>query len=411
MRAYRTSVVAGIALMLWPTASTRVVPVTNDASNSAAPAIAEGASSRERSLFDFDWRFHAGEADGGQAPGTSDAGWDRVDLPHDFMIAGKGQNVVVPGARAGGGRNASLPTQPEGPFDPRSPGGSSNGYLNGGIGWYRKTFKLPASASARRVFLEFEGVYMNSEVWLNGEKLGTRPYGYSTFEYELTPHLKFGDAPNVIAVRVLVQQPSTRWYSGAGIYRHVWLTVTDPVHIDHWGTVVTTPDITGARAQVRVRVNVVNQAATPATTRRLVATIRDARGKTATVATESRSISANGSARFDLALTVPQPHRWSIADPYLYTVDSRVRVGGRDVDAVRVPFGIRTIAFTADSGFLLNGERVPLQGVCLHHDLGPLGRRRVRPRHRAAARDHEADGRERHPHEPQSPGAGAARRG
>jgi beta-galactosidase len=370
MRAYRTSLVAGIALMLWPTASTRVVPLRNDTADKPTAARAQGTSPREKTLFDFGWRFHAGEAENGQAPGINDTGWDHVDLPHDFMIAGKGQNIVVPGGRAG--RATNLPAEPEGPFDPRSPGGSSNGYLNGGIGWYRKTFTLPASASTRRVFIEFEGVYMNSEVWLNGEKLGTRPYGYSTFEYELTPHLKFGDAPNVVAVRVLVQQPSSRWYSGAGIYRHVWMTVADPVHIDRWGTVVRTTSVDPRRAEVSVRVNVGNQSDVAVTAETDV-TIHDRTGRVIATQRGPHAIGANGRARVDVALAVPQPHRWSIEDPYLYSVDARIRVAGHAVDEDRVAFGIRTIAFTPDSGFLLNGVRVPLQGVCLHHDLGPLG--------------------------------------
>ncbi|MBE3133682.1 MAG: glycoside hydrolase family 2 protein, partial [Acidobacteria bacterium] len=261
---------------------------------------------------------------------------------------------------------------PEGPFDPRSPGDDSNGYLNGGVGWYRKAFTLPASANGRRVFIEFEGVYMNSEVWLNGQSLGRRPYGYSTFQYELTPLVKIGGETNALAVRAFVQQPSTRWYSGAGIYRHVWLTLTDPVHVAHWGTVVTTPAVSNSQADVRVQTKVLNQSA--ADTQVEVETlIRDRQDSVVARQTQVGRASAGGAATLSSSLVVPRPHRWSIADPYLYAVENLVKVGGRVVDVDRAPLGIRTIEFTTEGGFLLNGARVTLQGVCQHHDQGPLG--------------------------------------
>ena len=316
---------------------------------------------RDRQLFDFDWRFKAGEVENGQAPALDDKAWERVDLPHDFMIEGKGQAIVVPGGRAGGGRNAaSLPSTPEGPFDPRSPGGDSNGYLNGGIGWYRKAFTLPARKASERVRLEFEGVYMNAEVWLNGQSVGRRPYGYSTFEFDITPFLNPAGTANVLAVRVLVQQPSSRWYSGAGIYRHVWLTRVPPVHIAPWGVTVRATEITEARARVEVRTAVDYDAPgqSPASVQSV---IRDRDGR--------EVARAQGDAAAALSLDISQPHRWSIEDPYLYSVESTLASG----DTVRVPFGLRTIEFTIDGKFLLNGRHVPLQGVCLHHDLGPLG--------------------------------------
>jgi beta-galactosidase len=325
-------------------------------------------ASRDRQLFDFDWRFKAGEVENGQAVALDDKGWERLDLPHDFMIEGKGQAITVPGGRGGGRGAANLPKEPEGPFDPQSPGGDSNGFLNGGIGWYRKTFTLPPrntpepapSGVERRVRLEFEGVYMNAEVWLNGQSVGKRPYGYSTFALDITPHLAAAGKPNVLAVRVLVQQPSTRWYSGAGIYRHVWLTRVPPLHIAQWGVTAQATDITDTRARVKVRTAVDdNGAADTATTVRTV--IRDREGRTVA--------RAEGDATAELSLDIPQPHRWSIEDPYLYTVESTLANG----DSVRVPLGIRTIEFTTDGKFLLNGRHVPLQGVCLHHDLGPLG--------------------------------------
>ena len=368
-----------ISTLVLITALAAQAPTTSaPASQTAQPQV---SSLRDRQLFDFDWRFRAGEVEGGQAIALDAAGWEKVDLPHDFMIEGRGQAIVVPGGRAGaagGNRGNPLPEKPEGPFDPRSPGGNSNGYLNGGLGWYRKAFTLPESTRGRRVFVEFEGVYMNAEVWLNGQSLGTRPYGYSTFEYELTPHLKFGRESNVLAVRVNVQQPSTRWYSGAGIYRHVWLTTTAPVHVAQWGTTVRTPEITDARATVAIKTVVQNQAASPADIV-VETTVLDQSGRVVNKAQTRARVDAGATGDVATDVAVARPHRWSVADPYLYVAATRVMVAAAAgkppvaVDDVRTSFGVRTIEFTPEKGFLLNGVRVPLRGVCLHHDLGALG--------------------------------------
>jgi beta-galactosidase len=327
------------------------------------------ASPRDRQLFDFDWRFRAGEVESGQTPSLDDKSWDRVDLPHDFMIEGKGQAIVVPGGRGGGGGrgNANLPETPEGPFDARSPGGSGNGYLNGGIGWYRKSFTVPASARIQRTLIEFEGVYMNAEVWLNGHKIGARPYGYSTFQIDLTPFLAPAGTPNVLAVRVLVQQPSTRWYSGAGIYRHVWLTRVPAVHIAQWGVVARAVDVSDVRAKVEVQTTVEYATARAPVVVRSV--VKNREGTPVATAEANAVPIGTASPTVAVVLDIPKPHRWSIQDPYLYTVESTLPNG----DKVTVPLGIRTIEFTTDGKFLLNGQHVPLQGVCNHHDLGPLG--------------------------------------
>lgn len=371
MHAHRTPLIAAFALLLWPVSPLPDAGLSRDLS-AALPAPRAETGPRQRTLFDFDWRFHAGEVAGGQMHGLDDDGWERVDLPHDWMILGKGDRATAAAGLLLSDRLQRLPDAKEGPFDPRSPAGSGNGYLNGGIGWYRKSFTLPASASAKRVFLEFEGAYMNSEVWLNGESLGVRPYGYSTFVYDLTPRLKPTGQANVVAVRVQVKQPSSRWYSGAGIYRHVWLTVTDPVRIDQWGTVVRTTSVTAERAVLSVRVDLRNYAAAAVSARAEV-NLRDARGALVATSRAPAAVAADGHGRAEVTLEVPTPHRWSVTDPYLYEVEALVRVAGRVTDGERVKYGIRTIAFSPDSGFLLNGAKVPLQGVCLHHDLGPLG--------------------------------------
>src|SRR5215218_2129423 len=199
-----------------------------------APTLAQSARvARVTNSFDADWRFLKGEAPGAERPEFDDAAWRRLDVPHDWSI--------------------------EGPFDEKNPTGKDGGYLPAGVGWYRKHFDVPAGHSNRRVFIDFDGVMANSDVWVNGHHLGRRPYGYIGFRYELTGHLNFGKS-NVVAVRAdNTGQPASRWYTGAGIYRHVRLVTTDPVHVEHWGTFVTTPQVTDASATVRVRSTIVNQ--------------------------------------------------------------------------------------------------------------------------------------------------------
>jgi beta-galactosidase len=181
---------------------------------------------RQTLSLDQGWRFHLGEVASGERPDLSDAAWLALDVPHDFSITGP------PGID---------PATMFGPFDKKSPGTTGSGALNAGIGWYRKSLDIPPSAKGKRVSILFDGVYMDSEVWLNGVSLGKRPFGYTGFQYDLSTHLKADG--NVLAVRVDVRQPCSRWYSGAGIYRHVWLTITDPVHVALWGTTVTTPEV------------------------------------------------------------------------------------------------------------------------------------------------------------------------
>ncbi|HVO72939.1 MAG TPA: glycoside hydrolase family 2 TIM barrel-domain containing protein [Ignavibacteriaceae bacterium] len=260
----------------------------------------------------------------------------------------------------------------DGPFESTSPGGSGAGYINAGIGWYRKEFELPEINKGKRVFIEFGGVYMNSDVWINGYHLGNRPYGYSSFQYELTEHLNFGNEKNVIAVKVNVQQPCSRWYSGAGIYRNVSLTVTDPVHIDHWGTYVTTPEISENEASVRVETKILNQSVSGQQVT-LETVVADKSGSEVATNTSNQKVEKDSVATFEQSLKIPDPKLWSLEDPVLYYIESKVLVNGQIVDSYKTPFGIRTFEFTADKGFLLNGKHVNIKGVCLHHDLGSLG--------------------------------------
>jgi beta-galactosidase len=294
----------------------------------------------KRVSFNQDWRFQLGDVTNGQDVDLNDSQWRRLDLPHDWSI--------------------------EGEFSEKAPSGTGGGALPGGIGWYRKTFTVPMTAKGKSIFIEFDGVYRNSEVWINDHYLGKRPYGYSSFVYELTQHLIYGGGPNVIAVKVdNSQQPNSRWYSGSGIYRNVWLTTLDPVHIEHWGTYVTTPDVSRESATVVIKTQVQNGSKSPVN---LTTIILDAGGRDVTRSTEKgvRAI-------VDQTLKVPAPVLWSDERPYLYKVVTQLDQGGKIVDRYETPLGIRTFKFDVEKGFFLNGKPLKIRGVCNHHDLGSLG--------------------------------------
>jgi beta-galactosidase len=296
--------------------------------------------------FNEGWKFNRGDVSNGQNPGYNDSGWASVTLPHDWSI--------------------SLA------FNQGSPGGSGTGYLDGGVGWYRKTFDIPQDYNGSKVFIEFDGAYMNSQVWINGNSLGTRPYGYSSFEYDVTPYLTYGGS-NVIAVRINNNQPTSRWYSGSGIYRNVWLTVVHQTHVDYCGMFVTTPSVNSGSATVNVSTNVVNQSnASQSVT--LTTTIFDENGSTVTSNTSSAAnIGAGSNRNYNQNLTVSNPRLWSPSSPYLYMVQTDVIIGGSVVDTYQSTLGIRYFNFDANNGFSINGVSTKLNGVCNHHDLGSLG--------------------------------------
>ena len=307
---------------------------------------ATASEPRHRGNFDAGWSFSLGDPKGAELPSFDDAQWRNLDLPHDFGI--------------------------EGPFDSKNASGAPGGFLPGGIAWYRKTFRLPEGSDGRKVFIEFDGVYMNSEVWINGHHLGKRPYGYLGFEYELTPHLDFtGD--NTIAVRVDNSRlPSARWYTGTGIYRHVWLKTIDPLHVAHWGTFVTTPEITAEKATVSIETTLRNQhrSVRKTTVRQ---TILDANGKSAATAERALDLTADGKGTLTQTLTVSNPMLWSPDSPTLYSIRTEVFDGTRLADVYQTPLGIRTIRFDAREGLFVNGVPTKMKGVCNHQDLGPLG--------------------------------------
>jgi beta-galactosidase len=318
----------------------------------------QAADVRQHDSFDSGWRFHLGDIPGAEQSAFADSAWRAFDLPHDWSI--------------------------EGPYDEHAATGGPGGYLPTGIGWYRKTFTLPENARGRQVTLQFDGVYQHSTVWLNGHELGTWPYGYTTFRYDLTPHLNFGTTPNLLAVRVdNSAQPNSRWYSGSGIYRHTWLTITDPLSIVPWGVSVTTPEVSPERATIRVRTKVRNSR-TAAQRFELHTQILDAAGRPlrrqeggktleGPLASDTGEIATGGEREIEATLSLPAPQLWSPGAPTVYRVRSEIRVDGAVVDTVENNFGIRRIEYDVDRGLLLNGAPVKLRGMCLHHDGGAVG--------------------------------------
>ncbi len=317
-------------------------------------AGAQGAGGPERAaLFDEGWRFLRGGAQGAESPDFDDSRWRRVDLPHDWSIED------LPGTRS--------------PFHPDAISQVNGGFTTGGTGWYRKTFDVPAERKGKRVVVEFEGVYMNAEIWLNGQRVGVHPYGYTSFWFDLTDKIKFG-AANVLAVKVRNEGENSRWYSGSGIYRHVWLKTLDPTHVAQWGTYVTTPEVSATSAKVKARTTVRNEAESAARVR-LVTKILDAAGAEVSRDESSETIGPKASHDFSQEANIKSPALWSPESPALYRAVSEVYREGRLTDRVETKFGVRTISFDVANGFRLNGRAVKLKGGCLHHDNGPLGAR------------------------------------
>jgi beta-galactosidase len=297
--------------------------------------------------FDDGWSFSKGDTVGAQSPAFTGGDWTPTTVPHDWSIAG--------------------------PFSESEPSGGEGAYLPTGIGWYRKSFRLPRSYAGRRILLQFDGVYQCSDVWINGQHLGMRPYGFITFSYDLSPHLHFGKEANVIAVRVdNSHQPNVRWYSGSGIYRHTWLVNTGKVFIAQWGTGIVTPQITRESATVEVSTRVRNELTTSASCT-LTTSILDQNGSIVKSAKIDAEVPATGEHNFAQSFSVEQPKLWSPSTPHLYSTRQVLVYKGAEADATTTPFGIRSIEFDADKGFLLNGERVKLNGVCLHDDGGAVG--------------------------------------
>ena len=313
---------------------------------SACSSAGEEAASRSCD-FNDDWAFCLQDDEAAAQPGYDDSGWRRLNLPHDWAV--------------------------EGDFSQDNPSGTGGGALPGGVGWYRKTFTVGKFDEGKRIYIDFDGVYMNSTVYINGHCLGSRPYGYISFRYDLTPYLDWG-GKNVLAVRVdNSEQPNSRWYSGCGIYRNVWLTKLEPVHVAHWGTYVTADEVTKNSARVNVRTTVEN-ASDADVTLELRTELLDAQGRTVARAVLP-ALTAVADTLTDALqqMEVTSPALWSVERPYLYDVRTILVADGRVVDSYVTPFGIRSFCFDVQKGFILNGKSMKINGVCMHHDLGCLG--------------------------------------
>lgn len=299
-----------------------------------------------KQLFDYDWKFFLGDASDAKSNNFNDVNWRKLDLPHDWSIEGK--------------------------VNPKNPAGGGGGYFPAGIGWYRKTFQAPDAWKANKIAICFEGVYMNSEVFINGKSLGVYPYGYSSFSYDLTPYLHFGKE-NVIAVRVdNSQQINSRWYSGSGIYRHVWMMVTNPVHVAQWGTAISTPVVSAKKAAVQVKTFVKNE--TSSTQSIIIRTILwNKNSKSLGNGQLKVELPANSEKEITQTINISNPLLWTPETPYLYQAQIQILKEKKILDDTKTNFGIRSIRFTAENGFQLNGKTVKINGGCVHHDNGCLG--------------------------------------
>ncbi|MDP4265532.1 MAG: beta-galactosidase GalB [Bacteroidota bacterium] len=308
--------------------------------------VAQIKTGRSQS-FNSGWKFFLGDDPAASASSFNDAAWRSLNLPHDWSI--------------------------ELPFDKDSPVGTGGGALSGGIGWYRKSFTMPESTKGKLVSIVFDGVYRNSEVWINGHYLGKRPYGYSSFQYDLTPYLVYGAEKNVIAVKAdNSQQPNSRWYSGSGIYRNVWLRTTDKLHVIYNGTYITTPAVSSASAKINLQVRV-EVPGDKKQTITAVTTIFTKDGQAVAKKISPVPYILEAPVTLSQSFEITNPVLWSVEKPYLYKAVTQLLSSGKVADEYTTPFGIRYFTFDTDKGFLLNGKRVKILGVCDHHDLGCLG--------------------------------------
>lgn len=299
------------------------------------------------SNFNNNWVFNLGDVSNGQAVALDASKWRKLNLPHDWSI--------------------------EGEFSKDNPATPEGGALPGGIGWYRKTFTLPAADKGKMFYIAFDGVYQKSDVWINGHHLGFRPNGYISFQYDLTPYLNYGAAKNIIAVKVdNSAQPNSRWYSGSGIYRNVWLVSVNKIAVDHWGTFVTTPVINKTSATVKLQTRIKNYTGKPQQVT-VVTSIFNAAGLEVTTKALNNITLQDTVATINQELKLAKPNLWSVDRPYLYTVVTKIINNHAAADEYKTPFGVRYFDFDADKGFSLNGKPMKILGVCDHHDLGSLG--------------------------------------
>ena len=324
---------------LYPFLFCVIILMQSSAVFSAAPT-----PPRQRLLMDFGWKFSLTDTVGADKAAFNDSKWRTLNLPHDWSI----ENEFIANAPTGGG----------------------GGYLPTGVGWYRKHFVV-SKPTGKNISIIFDGVYQNSDVWLNGHLLGHYPNGYMSFYYDLTPFIKKGE--NIVTVRVNNSlQPNSRWYSGSGIYRHVWLSITEPLHIKQWGTYITTPKADSVSALIFVKTQIEN---TNKVSKNVVlrSVVVDSKGVEVGKTESSLTIEPDNYTESAQTITLPLPQLWSLETPNMYTLHSVIVENGKISDEINTPFGIRDIKYDVNKGFLLNGKHVKMNGVCLHHDAGSVG--------------------------------------
>ena len=302
------------------------------------------SGSRELKSFDDNWKFKRGDYSGAKDPSYDDSSWRLLDLPHDWSI--------------------------ECDFDENL--ASCTGYLPAGFGWYRKSFSIPESYKGKSITISFDGVYCDGEVWINGKYVGKRPYGYISYYYNITPFIEFGKQ-NVIAVRVDHRKyADTRWYSGSGIYRHVWLTLQSNIHVAHWGTLVRSTLSGADRADIQIRTTISNDNKTSREIT-LSSLVYSQQGSKVASAVKNVILGNDSLITVNQEISLDDPVLWDIENPCMYTLKTRISSGETILDEYDTPFGIRSIRFDADKGFFLNGRNIKIKGVCLHHDGGSVG--------------------------------------
>lgn len=308
-------------------------------------------------LFDKDWRFKKDSTIQAESPSYNDGDWRTVQLPHDWSIEDLPNQM-----------NRSV----KGPFTKAAVGKGATGYTEGGVGWYRKTFTLDKNYEGKQTYITFDGVYMNSDVWINGHHIGNRPNGYISFSYNLTSYLNPVGKPNVIAIRVKNLGENSRWYAGSGIYRHVWLTPMNDVHTEIWGNYITTSNISSGSADVKLESSIQNASLRSRKVNVRVELLSPS-GQVVASKTQPVSIAAGSTQSLTQQLTITKPALWGQETPRLYKAKVALLSNGETIDQTTTPFGVRSIQFDGGKGFLLNGKPVKLKGGCIHHDNGPLG--------------------------------------
>ena len=298
--------------------------------------------------MDNDWRFQIGTFEESIDPSFDDSEWRELDIPHDWSIEGK--------------------------YNKYNKTGRGGGYLPAGDGWYRKTFSVSEAEKSNKIFIEFDGIMANSEVYINGHLLGKWPYGYTSLNYEMTDHINFGDdAKNVLTVRANnINQPSSRWYTGAGIYRHARMVIKHPTHVAHWGVFVTTPEVSTSKAIVSANIQIDNTSDADKNIM-IQSVVVDKNGKEIKGGSVSKRVQGGASITFDQKINVSKPFLWGPETPDMYKLVTKVYEGKKVIDEQITDFGIRSIRYDAAKGFFLNEKPMKMYGACLHHDGGGVG--------------------------------------